>query len=89
MKPLSLTLIAALSLADVLSTNAALALPGVIELNPAMALLQHALGSFWWLPKLMALPFGLWCLASSPRRWPAPTVAAAYALVVEIGRAHV
>lgn len=48
----TLFVIAALQVADVLSTQFALQVPGVFEGNPVMALAMRYLGNAWWLPKL-------------------------------------
>lgn len=46
--------LAALTVFDILSTDAALK-NGAREANPAMAWLQKVLGSWWWVPKAVAV----------------------------------
>ena len=56
-KWLFLAFLAALQIADVVTTNHALANPAVSEANPFMVWCMCNLGSIWWLPKLGFIGF--------------------------------
>lgn len=72
----------ALSIADVLTTNAAHGMSNVMEANPVMAYAQATLGGFWWLPKLAVTLVVARYLARLPWRWPLPAMVGLYGLIV-------
>jgi len=77
-----ITILIALQIADVLSTQAALSRPGVFEANPLMAWCQIHLGAVWWLPKV-GLAVLLVCTASRITMvWPYTALCVCYGLVV-------
>lgn len=77
-------LIVAVGVLDVLSTNAMLA-AGNIEANALMASLQHELGVWWFVPKLLVhvlvAVFVLWLPSKSMIR-KAQAIVVIYALVI-------
>ena len=79
---LFLLLLAALQVADVVSTNHALATPGVLEGNPVIALLMAHLGSSWWLPKLLVVGYAAAAAPFIRKRWPMIVVIGFYVAVV-------
>jgi hypothetical protein len=77
--------LAALQVADVLSTNAALTVSGIVEANPVMAWCQGVLGSEWWLPKVAIIAFIAFAMLRVDglrARWIAVGMVGLYAAVV-------
>lgn len=79
-KWLFLAFLAALQIADVVTTNHALANPAVSEANPFMVWCMCNLGSIWWLPKLGFIGFALLAGPRLPDR--AFTMATAFYVVL-------
>jgi hypothetical protein len=86
MRPFVVPLVAALaavSAADVVSTNHALASGAdIVEANPLAAASMILLGSAWWLPKAGLVLFAALIAPKIRRRWPLAAVVAIYAAVV-------
>jgi len=77
-----LILLAALQVADVLTTNHALAAPGNWELNPIMAYTMAHWGVVWWLPKVALVGFAMATLPYIRRRWPLMVAVGFYVAIV-------
>jgi hypothetical protein len=67
---LTLALLLALQIGDIVTTNHALRIPGIWEANPSMAWGQAKLSAARWLPKLAVAAY--LCVAATflRRRWP-------------------
>jgi hypothetical protein len=77
-----LGLFAALQIADIVTTNAALSRPGVWEANPLMRLFQSELGAAWWLAKVAPVALAVDVVLRLRRYWPMLVVVSYYALTV-------
>jgi hypothetical protein len=75
-------LIAALQVADIVTTNLALRVPTVSEVNPIMAFSQAHLGALWPLPKLALAGVLMALFLQWGRPRPAAIAAALWVLVV-------
>ena len=79
---LLLILLAALQVADVLTTNRALAAPENWELNPIMAYTMAHWGAAWWLPKVALVCYAIAATPFIRRRWPLMVAVGIYVAIV-------
>src|SRR5438876_10461851 len=77
-----LILLAALQVADVLTTNRALAAPENWELNPIMAYTMAHWGAAWWLPKVALVGYAMAAMPFIRRRWPLMVAVGFYVAIV-------
>ena len=77
-----LIFLAALQVADVLTTNRALAAPENWELNPFMAYTIAHWGAAWWLPKVALVGFAIAATPFIRRRWPLIVAVGYYVAIV-------
>ncbi len=77
-------ILAALQLADVISTEHALANPNVFEANPIMAWCQANISAVWWMPKVVLMGLVLASVPVLKRQWPYIALIGYYGLIVGI-----
>jgi len=77
-----LAITAILQAGDVLTTNALIGVPGAVESNRIMAAAMDALGSYWWVPKVLVLPTVFYVLGRYQKLWPAIIVVVSYSFIV-------